>query len=128
MSDKPMGSGHSPAMPHRIKGTCVCSFFTDCAGNPHGPACLFLGWCGCDDDTQCTDTGFCNHEAGRCIADQGLALTGEACVDNTDCESGICADEAGNPNWVGGYCLSNCTQAWSQISSELMKSSNVVPL
>ncbi len=90
--------------------TCPSGQSSECRS---GYVCFDLGgvnicYPDCSQDADCPDTGACNVYSGFCQASQGLALDGEACQSGSNCESGICLDEA-NTGAPGGYCVSVCS-------------------
>lgn len=83
-----------------------------CAGElpPSGGVCIGL----CSSDEQCGAGTVCNLYSGACTAESlpGGAVTGEPCIEGTDCRSGQCVGEVtamGAPTgWIGGYCIASC--------------------
>ncbi|MEE8410825.1 MAG: hypothetical protein V3T05_14590, partial [Myxococcota bacterium] len=62
----------------------------------------------CNDDAECTDGGSCDVWNGFCDINDNLALDGEACTIDDDCESQFdCLQPA--DGFRGGYCVSACS-------------------
>lgn len=84
-----------------------------CAGElpPSGGVCVGV----CSTDDHCGAGTVCNTFSGQCVP-EGTAptgsVTGEACGQPEDCQSGQCIQELtedGVPTgWIGGYCVGNC--------------------